>query len=771
MQIDNLYTIKTVKGHIDLVYRYPDHKMYDASTFQIRKMHPDETILHVDNFIVTDVRKKLFVCTLLNFETKETVHLIIQESEQTMHTYSGTNMVNVISILNPESIDISIDSYKLIEISFMNVPSNQNARHPIITDKLADIFRFARKEKTDISLSHFAQLLDMEIPSHKGIPNEDYQYFSAVPDWKMKFLAHLNYYFLKMYKLIDEKENRSGREQFTNVLVPGEMAGLLRVPGAAEMSNLPVPEPYRAPMSISPRMENPQEFPIVRQAQPGEGMVYNPDLTGLMRVPSVREQAQQNILQSMRPQMQQQVQSGQTELVYDQSTQSYRPAMQLSPIRSSQSIRPSLQPVQAQQNIQQQNIQPIQSMRPQSIQEQMQAQQNIQQPSVRPLPTVQPMQSMRPQPVQSMQVPVQGQQNIQEGTTPEMLNLLIRNDSYKIMLSNLNRDLQMKPKTYYFTLGETPSAGIYIIINNESGNKIIRQYVPDQYDASWQRFENDRVTLSNDILTFQDIISKNNIESYIELFSSRRPLTITKRCVVFDFDCTLTYSNFFYLVHDPDINKYKQKFGHVLQQFGYQNMSEGELRSIVNLNVLNTPDKMRKFINIIFGGEKRFAQLKFFLNYLKRMGYDLYVSSLGQCSSITACLRYVGLEDLFTSINARGEGSCWKGTKDVYLEYLLNSGCKIIEYIDDDDTSHQIFMTKDRQNNLLAKHGANYSFDGANIGLQREGQGLTRDMMSKILDKTYMMSVDTDERLYSRSDEASIRYVQVGDIMRPRPKI
>jgi len=1144
MEIDNLHVIRSGDRSVNLVYRYPDNRLYDANTFEIRRLKPDENILKVDNFIVTDVSKKLFVIFLYNADTMENIYLIIQESDQG----AIGSRTPILTVLNPHSIDISIESYKLLNISFLKLPSNPQAINPSTLQDVKDIFKTPLVNKTDISLYHFGRLLNMEIPSHKSIPDEDYEYFSSIPDWKLKFLSHLNYYFLKMYKLIDMKEKRDQQNEFVPVLnppssfenIPQDINNLLRVPQAQERSNI-----FSSPIREAPIREDnigqfgppgterfvASEYQSMPRQSPNTGEFGPPGTerfvaseyqsmprqsSGMQtRVPtevqiidenipemtinqqSQQEQVPQPVFRSVRmstnspsrstlpqPTTTQQEVDEHPDLVFDRSTGTYRPVVQLrspsslqqnnqqemieplpvipqlqqgtqlqqgqvsqlqqgtqlqqqiqskqyyqrSPytdrqvpnslrfmftdstdptvvgrikshndrllrrnilipnkeresfqeneiisrhnnrvlqsndviqltgfervdqlreidehnqrilagktgyelrraldqenpigsegqylpnelsfaqappnanperinsvnshnrlvseynfilpypeyvsqsvgrmttehnerlmnsnkmidftgfeptklvlqinehnarVESQQSASPDRkrqlnnqlqrldgpvygfpeQQTEIQQQVVGQQSIPRQSFASTSSQQLGQQQLNDRQSTIPPLiqqmstqqssqgqfvprqsfapnlaqqsgvPTQQlnqgqfvPRQSFAPTSAQqsdqgqfiarqstippviqqqmSQVQPVQttGQQVREQSRNvvsfnnpvPRKLNLLLRTDTYNRISKRLDTTSNMPANSFMFTLEGSFPDTLYVLISDYNRRKSIIGYTPTNYDTQWIKSSGGNTQQTETYITLQDIIVANNLSNLQEINPVRLALSNSKRCMVFDFDCTLTYSHFYYLLYDSDPNKYRSKFGDVLNEFGYQNMTTAQLKNIANLSLPYDNTRYQQFINIIFGGTERFTQLVFMLNMLKRLGYNLFISSHGQCDSIKEALRITGIYTLFDEINARGNGSCWKGTKDSFMDLLAHSGYRTILYADDDASSDMKFkniMNSDPR----FYNGFSYQYYGNNIGLQMEGRGLTRDMMALILNNAYELSFE-----------------------------
>jgi hypothetical protein len=226
------------------------------------------------------------------------------------------------------------------------------------------------------------------------------------------------------------------------------------------------------------------------------------------------------------------------------------------------------------------------------------------------------------------------------------------------------------------------------------------------------------------------ILDPNILQKFSESNLRTKQISNVKKCFVFDFDCTITATHYYALMFDSNPDTFRNKFNPVLKQFGYDKLTNFELKQIIDLRIPLDQDRRIKFINLVYGGLERFQLLVFFFTALKQMNYDLFISSKGLCSVITQNLVTMGLNVFFSGINGRGEGNCWKGNKSDFMRALSQTYQTII-YVDDDND----FDLKIQENPLPP--GINYQYFGANIGLTKEKFGLDKEMIISILNYAY----------------------------------
>lgn len=186
---------------------------------------------------------------------------------------------------------------------------------------------------------------------------------------------------------------------------------------------------------------------------------------------------------------------------------------------------------------------------------------------------------------------------------------------------------------------------------------------------------------------------------------------LDKTCIVFDFDCTVTYRHMYFFLNDVDnFNKMYEVPG----------MNKDQIRALSNAirsiyiknkkfvshdkliqDKLSLPSDsiLNKFIDIIFGGFERVDILNKFLKRYHENGIDLHISSRGHLREIILALRITGLFDYFTTIHStldkliyQKNGSRivqYDQAKDKLIMYMLKHQYDNVFYIDDTHLEHE----------------------------------------------------------------------------------
>ena len=156
-----------------------------------------------------------------------------------------------------------------------------------------------------------------------------------------------------------------------------------------------------------------------------------------------------------------------------------------------------------------------------------------------------------------------------------------------------------------------------------------------------------------------------------------------KKCVVFDFDCTITTKHWYWFT--TDLSTFVQKFGNISDQF---NCREKILECLKTKITYTLSFGERNWIMMTFlGGYDRIAYLKDMFKTLTTNGCTLYILSRGNKSHIDTFLNITGLNLYFSSENVYGH----EMRKDLFLKKLINKYEKVT-YIDDDNTEHLAFL-------------------------------------------------------------------------------
>lgn len=164
---------------------------------------------------------------------------------------------------------------------------------------------------------------------------------------------------------------------------------------------------------------------------------------------------------------------------------------------------------------------------------------------------------------------------------------------------------------------------------------------------------------------------------------------MTKRCIIFDFDCTLTKTHFYYFtsefntykrmyLDDENINGKKFFFANNqlvnmsmndiinLQQYISTNIWKIK-RTEVNNFILNEEQK-KLFINIIFGGSKRIEILKKYFDFFKNNNIDIHISTRGYYAHVNWCLKIIGLDGYIKDINSMSGTRIFEDDKFVFYK-------------------------------------------------------------------------------------------------------
>jgi len=124
------------------------------------------------------------------------------------------------------------------------------------------------------------------------------------------------------------------------------------------------------------------------------------------------------------------------------------------------------------------------------------------------------------------------------------------------------------------------------------------------------------------------------------------------KCIVFDFDCTLTTRHWYYFLND--LNKFLEMYKNDPVIKGYQKDQLTMFReNILNNNTFD----IAILINLFFGGYERIGKLTNLFSALKRYNYDMYISSRGISSQVSNALYKSGLYNYFTMIHTVLDGN------------------------------------------------------------------------------------------------------------------
>jgi hypothetical protein len=190
---------------------------------------------------------------------------------------------------------------------------------------------------------------------------------------------------------------------------------------------------------------------------------------------------------------------------------------------------------------------------------------------------------------------------------------------------------------------------------------------------------------------------------------------------VFDFDCTLTYTHFYYFTNDLDT--YCKKFK-VEQTDKIKNLQVSIIKYLKEDTKINLY-LLEQFIELIFGGNDRLKMIKQFLCKLNLN--NVYIASRGNKNDICKCVDLLGIKISHNNIFGN------ETPKVNVINNLINKGN--VFYVDDDRFEHIEFIRNlliiDKFPMTIAqKNNNNYVFMNS---LMKEGSGLTLEQINLIL--------------------------------------
>jgi hypothetical protein len=190
---------------------------------------------------------------------------------------------------------------------------------------------------------------------------------------------------------------------------------------------------------------------------------------------------------------------------------------------------------------------------------------------------------------------------------------------------------------------------------------------------------------------------------------------------VFDFDCTLTYTHFYYFTNDLDT--YCKKFK-VEQTDKIKNLQVSIIKYLKEDTKINLY-LLEQFIELIFGGNDRLKMIKQFLCKLNLN--NVYIASRGNKNDICKCIDLCGIKISHNNIFGN------ETPKVNVINNLINKGN--VFYVDDDRFEHIEFIRNlliiDKFPMTIAqKNNNNYVFMNS---LMKEGSGLTLEQINLIL--------------------------------------
>lgn len=197
------------------------------------------------------------------------------------------------------------------------------------------------------------------------------------------------------------------------------------------------------------------------------------------------------------------------------------------------------------------------------------------------------------------------------------------------------------------------------------------------------------------------------------------------KCFVFDFDCTLTSSHYYFFIEH--YNKWRINTGidkgrdisYALRKFREEKVNYENCKIIlekINPNYLNIINEC--IMNF------RIQDLKCFLDFISKKGYDIFISSRGYVYDIGLFLYLFDIQNIEKIYGTKPYVAYFP--KRYVLKKLYKKGYDFIFYIDDTHGEHYEFLKIIQNKSLDLEY---YFYDK----LKENGQGLTKEMMKGIM--------------------------------------
>ena len=176
------------------------------------------------------------------------------------------------------------------------------------------------------------------------------------------------------------------------------------------------------------------------------------------------------------------------------------------------------------------------------------------------------------------------------------------------------------------------------------------------------------------------------------------------KCVVFDFDCTLTKRHFYHFLNNQ--SKFKKLYNKEFTDWKkIKELKERVKPYFEDRSCFISDNDIKSILNIIIGGINRLKIIKSMLNKLYNNKVHLHISSRGFTNEIYKFLRLYNLENYFNFVNGCRNTYILLNDKngDKYIKNTIKTNGKIdffkrfiidrynfITYIDDDQKEHNI---------------------------------------------------------------------------------
>ena len=211
---------------------------------------------------------------------------------------------------------------------------------------------------------------------------------------------------------------------------------------------------------------------------------------------------------------------------------------------------------------------------------------------------------------------------------------------------------------------------------------------------------------------------------------------MSSSCFIFDFDCTLTISHWYYFLENfnhwkqnyENIDENMENISNIISKFKYQNFKFELCKYILKNKFPNFLILLRKYF---LGDIQRNENLKTFFDLIDKSSYDIFIVSRGYKYDIELFLYFFKFRHI-KKVYARKLNNKYI-QKNIYFKNLVLKGYNIIKYIDDDHSDHLEFKKLIKIN----KYNIDYVFYDL---LEKEGTGINLNIIYKLLSNLIIYS-------------------------------
>ena len=209
-----------------------------------------------------------------------------------------------------------------------------------------------------------------------------------------------------------------------------------------------------------------------------------------------------------------------------------------------------------------------------------------------------------------------------------------------------------------------------------------------------------------------------------------------KKCVVFDFDCTITYTHYYQFLFgytDWVIKHANRKFDERIPDLreisnAIRDYRLPELEPLKNILEQINPDYEELLIKYIMGSRERLNEINRMMETFHDKGYDIFIASRGYSYLIGLLVNLFEIPYIKQIYGMPMDKSIPYISKEYRLEELFLNGYTKILYTDDDPAEGSAFIRIIKQKN--------YELDYQFMPLSRDGKGLSRPSILFLLNKT-----------------------------------